>query len=151
MSDAIRKNLTPVLPALLAGLSLCTGTLEASDFLNRSYGTLEQSITLKGDFENIIRHGKLRILLTQDFTSVNYLPRRRSPLAAQQRMAQDFASSHGLTPELVIVDNFSQLIPALVAGKGDIIINNLTINAQRRKKISFSVPVAQVREQVIIR
>ena len=151
MSDVIRKNLTPVLPALLAGLSLCTGALEASDFLNRSYSTLEQSITLVGDFENIIRHGKLRILLTQDFTSVNYLPRRRSPLAAQQRMAQDFASSHGLTPELVIVDNFSQLIPALVAGKGDIIINNLTINAQRRKKISFSVPVAQVREQVITR
>jgi len=151
MRDAIRKNLTPVFPALLAGLSLCTGTLEASDFLNRSYSTLEKSITLEGDFENIIRHGKLRILLTQDFTSVNYLPRRRSPLAAQQRMAQDFASSHGLTPELVIVDNFSQLIPALVAGKGDIIINNLTINAQRRKKISFSVPVAQVREQVITR
>ncbi len=35
--------------------------------------------------------------------------------------------------------------------KGDIIVNNLTINAQRRQKISFSVPVTQVREQVITR
>ena len=145
MCDAKRKTLIPI---LLVGLSLFPYALEASDFLNRSYSTLEQAIILKGDFENIIRHGKLRILLTQDFTSVTYLPRRRSPLAAQQRMAEDFALSHGLTPELVIVDNFSQLIPALEAGKGDIIINNLTINARRRKIISFSVPVTQVREQV---
>jgi len=124
---------------------------DADASFNRSFTTLEQSITLEGDFENIIRLGKLRILLTQDFTSVDYLPRRRSPLAAQQRMAEDFALSHGLTPELVIVNNFSELIPALVAGKGDIIINNLTINDQRRQKISFSVPVTHVREQVIIR
>ena len=151
MCDAKRNILAPMLPVLLAGLSLFSYTQEASAFLNRSYSTLEKSIILKGDFDNIIRHGKLRILLTQDFTSVTYLPRRRSPLAAQQRMAEEFALSHGLTPELVIVDNFSELIPALVAGKGDIIVNNLTINAQRRQKISFSVPVTQVREQVITR
>ena len=151
MCDAKRKILVPTLSVLLAGLSLFSYTQEASAFLNRSYSTLEKSIILKGDFDNIIRHGKLRILLTQDFTSVTYLPRRRSPLAAQQRMAEEFALSHGLTPELVIVDNFSELIPALVAGKGDIIVNNLTINAQRRQKISFSVSVTQVREQVITR
>ncbi len=136
---------------LLAGLLLYLYLPQAPAYFNRSYSTLEESITLEGDFDNIIRHGKLRILLTQDFTSVTYLPRRRSPLAQQQRMAEEFALSHGLIPELVIVDNFSELIPALVAGKGDIIINNLTINDQRRKKISFSVPVTHVREQVITR
>jgi membrane-bound lytic murein transglycosylase F len=123
----------------------------ASAFFNRTYTTLNQVETLKGDFENIILSGKLRILLTQDFTSVAYLPRKSSPLADQQRMAEEFALSHGLVPELVLVDNFSQLIPALVAGKGDIIINNLTINDARRKKINFSIPVAHVREQVIVR
>lgn len=136
---------------LLVGFLLCLYLPQAAAFLNRSYTTLEQSIPLKGDFDNIIRSGKLRILLTQDFTSVTYLPRRRSPLAQQQRMAEEFALSHGLIPELVIVNNFSELIPALVAGKGDIIINNLTINDQRRKKISFSVPVTHVREQIITR
>jgi membrane-bound lytic murein transglycosylase F len=136
---------------LLVGFLLCLYLPQAAAFLNRSYTTLEQSVPLKGDFDNIIRSGKLRILLTQDFTSVTYLPRRRSPLAEQQRMAEEFALSHGLIPELVIVNNFSELIPALVAGKGDIIINNLTINDQRRRKISFSVPVTHVREQVITR
>ena len=144
-------NLNSSFLALLASLLLCSYSPQASAYFYRSYTTLEQSITLEGDFENIIRHGKLRILLTQDFTSVTYLPRNRSPLADQQRMAEEFALSHGLIPELVVVNNFSELIPALVAGKGDIIINNLTINDQRRKKINFSVPVTHVREQIITR
>ncbi|MCP4237170.1 MAG: transporter substrate-binding domain-containing protein, partial [Aestuariibacter sp.] len=116
-------------------------------FFNRSYTTLEESQPLKGDFENILRLGKLRILLPQDFTSITYLPRRGSPLAEQQRIAEAFAESHGLEPELVFVKSFAELIPALQAGKGDIIINNLTINQQRLKKISFSVPVDHVKEQ----
>lgn len=120
-------------------------------FVNRGYSTLEESKPLKGDFDNILRAGKLRILVPQDFTSVNYLPRKKSPLAEQQRVAEEFALSHGLMPELVLVKNFAELIPALVAGKGDIIINNLTINDSRREKISFSVSVAHVREQVIVR
>ena len=136
---------------LLAGLMPLFFASSASAFFNRTYSSLAQQETLKGDFDKIILSGKLRILLTQDFTSVSYLPRKSSPLAEQQRMAEEFALSHGLVPELVLVDNFSQLIPALVAGKGDIIINNLTINDERRKKISFSVPVAHVREQVIVR
>ncbi len=120
-------------------------------FFNRSYSTLEETLPLKGDFDNILQQGKLRILLPQDFTSVTYLPRRKSPLAEQQRIAEEFALSHGLTPELIFVKNFAELIPALEAGKGDVIINNLTINDQRRKKISFSVPVTHVREQIIVR
>ncbi len=120
-------------------------------FFNRSYTTLEESQPLKGDFDNILRLGRLRILLPQDFTSTTYLPRRSSPLAEQQRIAEAFAESHGLKPELVFVKSFAELIPALQAGKGDIIINNLTINEQRLKKISFSVPVDHVKEQIIVR
>ena len=127
---------------------LCMGSAEA--FINRSYSSLDQAQAFDGDFIDILRQGKLRILLTRDFSSASYLPRRRSPLAEQQRIAEDFALSHGLIPELVIVDNFSKLIPALQAGLGDIIVDNLTINDQRLRKISFSVPVDHVYEQVIV-
>lgn len=133
-------------PALLA--LVFAGSAEA--YINRDYSSLEQAETFHGDFEDILRQGRLRILLTRDFTSASYLPRRRSPLAEQQRIAEEFALSHGLKPELVIVDNFSKLIPALEAGLGDIVVDNLTINDQRLQKISFSVPVDHVREQVIV-
>jgi len=149
-----RLSPTRVFKALaILACSLCVLVVSpaANAFFNRSYSTLEESLPQAGDFDNILRSGKLRILLPRDFTSVTYLPRRRSPLAEQQRMAEAFAEYHGLTPELIFVKNFAELIPALEAGKGDIIINNLTINDQRLKKISFSVPVDHVKEQIIVR
>jgi membrane-bound lytic murein transglycosylase F len=122
----------------------------AQAFINRGYSSLEQTRVFNGDFVDILRQGKLRILLTRDFSSASYLPRGRSPLAEQQRIAEEFALSHGLMPELVIVDNFSKLIPALEAGHGDIIVDNLTINDFRLEKIAFSVPVDHVVEQVLV-
>jgi len=122
----------------------------AQAYINRAYSSLEQAQTFNGDFVGILRQGKLRILLTRDFSNASYLPRGRSPLAEQQRIAEEFALSHGLMPELVIVDNFSKLIPALEAGQGDIIVDNLTINDFRLGKIAFSVPVDHVVEQVIV-
>jgi membrane-bound lytic murein transglycosylase F len=132
---------------LLLGL-VYFGPLQA--YLNRSYSSLEEAEVFDGDFIDILKKGKLRILLTRDNTRSDYLPRNGSPLAEQQLIAEEFALSHGLMPELVLVDNFSKLIPALIAGKGDIAISNLTINAQRLEKMAFSVPLAHVVEQVVV-
>ena len=124
--------------------------LPAEAFINRSYSSLDEAGIFTGDFDGILRQGKLRILLTRDFTDEIYLPRQRSPLSEQQRIAEEFALSHGLIPELVIVDNFAELIPALEAGRGDVIVDNLTITDFRLRKIAFSVPVDHVREKVIV-
>ena len=133
----------------LAGLLLALAT-PAQAYLNRNYTGFEESREFHGDFIDILKQGKLRILVPRDYTAADYLPRRRSPLAEQQRIAEEFALSHGLRPELVIVDNFSQLIPSLVEGKGDIAISNLTINPQRLEKIAFSVPLDHVNEQIVV-
>lgn len=119
-------------------------------YINRSYSKLEETRIFHGDFTDILRQGKLRILLSRDFSSADFLPRRGSRLAEQQHIAEEFALSHGLIPELILVDNFSKLIPALEAGRGDIIVDNLTINDSRRRRIAFSVPVDHVREQIIV-
>ncbi len=125
-------------------------SLSADAYLNRTYSTLAETQRFDGDFMDILAQGKLRILLTRDNSSASYLPRRRSPLVEQQRIAEEFALSHGLIPELVLVDNFSKLIPALIEGKGDIAISNLTISADRLEKMAFSVPLDHVHEQVIV-
>ncbi len=125
-------------------------SITADAYLNRTYSNLEEVQSFDGDFMEILAQGKLRILLTSDNSNADYLPRQGSPLAEQQRIAEEFALSHGLIPELVVVDNFSKLIPALLAGKGDIAISNLTINAERLEKMAFSVPLDHVREQVVV-
>jgi membrane-bound lytic murein transglycosylase F len=128
--------------------SLCVSPAQA--YLNRTYSTLEAAAEFNGDFIDILQQGKLRILLTRDYSKASYLPRLGSPLAEQQRIAEEFALSHGLIPELVLVDNFAKLLPALVAGKGDIAISNLTINPHRLETMSFSVPLAHVYEQLVV-
>jgi membrane-bound lytic murein transglycosylase F len=144
-----KSSLRHVLRLLLPLLALAFFD-PAQAYINRGYSSLEQTRVFNGDFVDILRQGKLRILLTRDFSSASYLPRGRSPLAQQQRIAEEFALSHGLMPELVIVDNFSKLIPALEAGHGDIIVDNLTINDFRLEEIAFSVPVDHVVEQVLV-
>ena len=139
----------PTLGFLLVVLTLGF-TTPTQAYLNRSISSLEMAQPFAGDFMDILAQGKLRILLTRDNADAAYLPRQGSPLAEQQRIAEEFALSHGLMPELVLVDNFSKLIPALIAGKGDIAISNLTINAERLKKMAFSVPLDHVIEQVIV-
>jgi len=139
----------PVAGFLLLAVGLLLA-LPAEGYLNRSYSSLEEAEPFTGDFIDILAQGKLRILLTRDNSDAAYLPRKGSPLAEQQRIAEEFALSHGLIPELVLVDNFSKLIPALIEGKGDIAISNLTINAERLKKMAFSVPLDHVVEQVLV-
>ena len=138
-----------IIRLLFTGLVLlCFSPAQA--YLNRTYSTLDASPEFQGDFVDILQQGKLRILLTRDYSKMSYLPRQGSPLAEQQRVAEEFALSHGLVPELIIVDNFAKLLPALVAGKGDLAISNLTINEQRLKTLAFSIPLAHVREQVVV-
>jgi len=144
-----KLNLNPAAGFLLLVLAVVFSA-SAQAYLNRSYSSLELAQDFQGDFMGILAQGKLRILLTRDNSRAAYLPRKGSPLAEQQRIAEEFALSHGLIPELVLVDNFSKLIPALQAGKGDIIISNLTINADRLEKMAFSVPLDHVVEQVLV-
>ncbi len=144
-----KLELNPAAGFLLLVLTIVFSS-SALAYLNRSYSSLELAQEFQGDFMGILAQGKLRILLTRDNSRAAYLPRKGSPLAEQQRIAEEFALSHGLIPELVLVDNFSKLIPALQAGRGDIIISNLTINPDRLEKMAFSVPLDHVVEQVLV-
>jgi len=103
-----------------------------------------------GDLKALKRRGKLRILIPANIGGVFYLPRKGWPVEAQHEAAESFARSQGLEPELVAVESFAEMIPALVAGRGDIIAANLTVTEARRQKIAFSVPLTTTRKQVLV-
>ncbi len=112
---------------------------------------LADAEVLKGDFDAIKQRGRLRIIVPANIGGGRYLPRHGSPVGQQQEIAEAFARFHHLTPQLIIAQNFADMIPALIAGKGDILVSNLTVTDARRKKIGFSVPLAHVREKVLVR
>ena len=103
-----------------------------------------------GDLRALKRRGRLRILIPANIGGVFYLPRAGWPVEAQHEAAEQFARSQGLEPELVPVERFADMIPALLEGRGDIIAANMTVTAARRRRIAFSVPLTSVRQQVLV-
>lgn len=58
----------------------------------------------------------------------------------EREMLQQFCAVHGLGMELVEVNSWSDLVPALLEGKGDIIAGRVTVTARRKQDIDFAVP-----------
>ena len=66
------------------------------------------------------------------------LLRNGSPVSLEFEYLQRFADEKNLRLEFVMLMEFKQLIPALLAGKGDVIASNLTIT-DARKELSLSL------------
>jgi membrane-bound lytic murein transglycosylase F len=72
-------------------------------------------------------------------------------LDADRDRARHLAEELGLRATFVAVERFEELIPALLEGRGDLIVENLTVTEARSKRVAFSVPVELVREHVVTR
>jgi len=79
-----------------------------------------------------------------------YLPRSGHPQDLELIYLKEFAQQHNLQFENIKIDKFSDLIPKLLAGEGDIISANLTVTANRKKRVSFSDPFIQAHEYLVM-
>jgi ABC-type amino acid transport substrate-binding protein len=66
-------------------------------------------------------------------------------------MLEGYARLHQRTLELVPVGGWDELIPALVAGRGDVIAGGFTATVDRRKQIAFTAETFPTRSVVITR
>jgi ABC-type amino acid transport substrate-binding protein len=66
-------------------------------------------------------------------------------------MMKTFAAAHDLGFEVVHVPKFSDLIPWLVDGKGDVIASSFSITDERRKTVDFSSSYFPVKIMVVAR
>lgn len=110
----------------------------------------DRGYTETGDLPALQARGQLRVLAPRR-GEVHVLPRYGHPYDHEQQLAAAFADSLGLAVETVWVDEYEDLIPALLAGRGDLIVANLSVTPSRAERIAFSEPVAHVREQVVTR
>ena len=62
-----------------------------------------------------------------------------------------FAEQHFLEVSWVEVKRWDALVPALVAGKGDLIAADITITEPRKAKVAFTVPAHRTREHIVVR
>lgn len=61
-----------------------------------------------------------------------------------------FANTLGVALEVAPLETFNQLIPALLAGKGDVIASSMTITSEREKIVGFSDPYFPVVMMVVV-
>jgi membrane-bound lytic murein transglycosylase F len=99
------------------------------------------------DLPGIQQRGVLRVLVQG--SGEEYLPRAGMPATHDRDLIRELADRRGLTLQLVLVDAFDQLIPMLLAGKGDVIAANLTATEARARQVDFTRPVAVVKEVVV--
>lgn len=119
----------------------CLLTLLLCTIFNSSYARQD-------DFEQIQDRGSLRIITWQG--AEDYLPRAGSPPKIEFDYLQQFADENKLEIEIVALEKFEDLIPALLEGKGDIIAANLSITRQRQKQVSFTNTFAETTEYLVM-
>ncbi|TQV85737.1 transporter substrate-binding domain-containing protein [Exilibacterium tricleocarpae] len=102
----------------------------------------------QGDLDAIRQHDRLRLLVPRWDTDPA-LPRQGLPTEAYRQMTEEFAANLQLEVQWVTVDSLDALIPALLAGRGDIIVTNLTHTPARAERVDFTLPINQVREHII--
>ncbi len=98
--------------------------------------------------EEIKNQGNLRVLYWSGYDS--YLPRDGSPLEQEKKSVSKFAKQQELKLELVAVERFEDLIPALLSDKGDLIATNLTVTGSRSRQVSFTHGVASTVEYLVV-
>jgi membrane-bound lytic murein transglycosylase F len=103
----------------------------------------------KGDLDAIKARGRLRILVYGHGEDV--LPRAGASMDSGERRAVRIAEQLGLEPELIAVERFSDLLPMLLDGKGDLVAARMSVTKVRREKVAFTRAVNAVDEVLVTR
>jgi membrane-bound lytic murein transglycosylase F len=103
------------------------------------------------DLKQIRWRRELRVLLPNMRTALSYAPDAASSHEYEIELVKRFAEKHYLELDWVPVDRWDDLIPALLAGKGDLIAANITVTESRKNKVAFTVPIDTVRERLVVR
>ncbi len=101
-----------------------------------------------GDLPALRERGRLRLLAPR--WEGEGLPREGLPAREMRAQAEHFAARLGLEPVWILVEGFGELIPALNAGRGDVIVTNLTVTEPRREAVAFSLPIESIEEVVLV-
>lgn len=141
---AAPANATPAAPALIEIPLAPDQPISAREQTNRSFA---------GDLDAIVGRGYLRILVAPSRTHFQTVDRRHRGLAVDAGVALARTltehANRDVTP-VFIETREDQLIPSLLAGKGDVVAN-LLLTFARDEQVAFAPPIKTgIRELVVI-
>lgn len=125
--------------ALVIVIALCLALLT-------SCATPSGSTTI----DSIKQAGKLVMMTNPAFAPYEYLGSDNKVAGVDVQLSQAIADKLGVKLEVVSMD-FDGLIPALTAGKGNIVAAGLTITDERKQSVDFSDPYADATQLIIVK
>lgn len=134
--------------AILLLLMSCTKTQPETEQTAKQLFPDVKFYIEQGDLDSISEHGSLRLIAPR-FDGADALPREGVPVQYYQRVAEAFAQHLQLHVQWIFVDSYSELIPHLLSGKGDLIVTNMTVTASRLEQVDFSRTIKQVNEVLV--
>ncbi len=104
----------------------------------------------KEDWKAIKESETIRIIIPYSFQHNNFIPRQSTSYSNELRSILGFAEEHKLSPVFISTKEFSNMLPLLEEGRGDVVIANLTITETRKKRINFTIPIIHSIEQLVV-
>ena len=101
------------------------------------------------DLELIRQEGKLSVVT--EYNSISYFIYRGQPMGFQYEMLQQLANHMDLELEVKVSNNLKVNFRDLIEGEIDLIAMNLTVTADRKEQVSFTVPLLQTRQVLVQR
>jgi membrane-bound lytic murein transglycosylase F len=102
------------------------------------------------DFDRIKEKGVLRTLVVEGSPAFLSVAPGAAP-GLEREILEGFGRLHGLKIELVEVPTWEELVPFILAGKGDIIAGGVNDTPARRAHIDFTAEVFPTRDVVLTR
>ena len=103
-----------------------------------------------GDLPAIEARGTLRILVPADETPEMFAFERGTSPGFEREMLEGFAALRKVKIEVIPVERFEDILPALQKGQGDV-VTGINDTAARRQAVDFTVEVLPSRHVVVTR
>jgi len=99
--------------------------------------------------EEIVRSGYIRVLTRNNDTS--YYIYRGHRTGFDYELGKALAKHLGIRVDMIVTQGWSEMVPALLKGDGDVIAAQVSITEARRKQVLFARPWGNTREVVVWR
>ncbi len=126
---------------IIVFISICV--LFVNQFSHRAQFTPRATI-----LDNILKTGKIRVITRNN--SYCYYIYREQPMGFEYDLVNGFADYLGVKLEIIIAEQWDEMIPALMDGKGELIATSMTITPKRKKQVAFSNGYMATRQYIIV-
>jgi membrane-bound lytic murein transglycosylase F len=97
--------------------------------------------------QEIVKSGYIRVLTRNNDTS--FFIYRGHRMGFDYELGKKLAQHIGIRVDMIITQGWSEMVPALLKGEGDVIAAEMTVTEERKKQVLFAEPWGHTREVVV--